>query len=177
MKPSLPEALKLVFDLEGKFSDDKNDPGGKTKWGIIEREWKKWIKTRNIPYKPIEDVTQEDARAIYKAQYWDILKCEQMESTTAIVMFQMGVNIGVYGAARLLQRIVGAEVDGKIGPKTLSLVGRYRMTYGVMELPVNLMYSQMNYYRKLDGWKFFGEGWTNRVRKTANFLDLKIELD
>lgn len=108
-----------VLEREGgsKFTDDKNDPGGRTQWGISERSnpeaWKDG------------KVTEEEARTIYRKKYVEYPKFHLIPDTHAKLREQLidfGVHSGPAVAIQKVQGLVGAKADGIIGPKTLAAI-------------------------------------------------------
>ena len=104
-------AIKLVLDYEGRvFEDDPKDLGGETKYGISKKAY---------PLLDIRSLTEEEAKAIYRRDYWDPLMADELPAKLAVVAFDCAVNQGTGRAIRLLQSLLGVEADGKIGPKTI----------------------------------------------------------
>ena len=123
-------AIKHTLKAEGLFSDHPADPGGKTMYGITEDV------AREAGYTgDMKDLPKEVAITIYKRNYWDLLKLDEISSKyVAAEVFDTAVNMGPHWAAIILQMAVvilgeQIEVDGKIGRKTLgvtnSLLPRY----------------------------------------------------
>lgn len=86
MKESYPNAFNFVIGAEGKLTDDPNDPGGLTKYGISHRAY---------PDKDIRNLTLADAEAIYKADYWDKCLCDTLPYPLDVAVFDTAVNMGV----------------------------------------------------------------------------------
>ncbi len=77
-------------------------------------------------------------------------------------MFDFGVNAGIFGSVRLLQRALGfsgSAVDGCIGPVTLGAAAKANAGSVIGSL-FNL---QSQYYRGLAEFNVFGQGWLNRT--------------
>lgn len=110
-----PDFLDIVRDwllrpeVEGKFSNDPDDPGGLTKWGITVRDW---------PEVSNPNFTQEDAEQIYYEHYWKKAFCHSMPIGINILVFDMAVNMGVGSAIKILQRALGVLDDGIFGANT-----------------------------------------------------------
>jgi lysozyme family protein len=110
------KAVKFVLANEGEFSDDPNDTGGVTKYGISQRSYPDW----DIP-----NLTEEDAIAIYKQDFWPPYK--DFDDKLATKLFDLAVNMGHKRAVQILQRALqclGAKIvdDGILGPVTKSAV-------------------------------------------------------
>ena len=85
-------AFALVVGEEGGYSTNPADPGGETKWGISKRAY---------PDLDIAALTLEQAQGIYQRDYWEPLGCDAMPWSTALLVFDCGVNMGL-SVARLL---------------------------------------------------------------------------
>jgi len=62
-------------------------------------------------------------------------------------------------AARTLQGVVGAAMDGAIGPRTLAALARVEPR----EVVQGVCDARMAFLRSLGTWSAFGRGWTRRV--------------
>lgn len=127
----------LVFTLkwEGGYTDDPDDPGGRTKYGITESTFE-YAKRRGIVFKDsVREIDREDAEVIYRRLFWEPLRCDDMPLWVATLVFDTGVNQGLYWAGVHLQGALNdlylhdrrapyfkLKEDGIIGEKTLSAV-------------------------------------------------------
>jgi lysozyme family protein len=110
------KAIKFALDNEGEFSDDPNDAGGLTKYGISQRSY---------PDLDIRNLTKEQAIEIYKRDFWEPYK--DFNDRLATKLFDLAVNMGHKRAVQILQRALqclGAKIvdDGILGPVTKSAV-------------------------------------------------------
>lgn len=120
--------------VERGYSDHPSDAGGRTMYGITEavaraHGWKGEMK----------DLLLETAREIYKAQYWDTLRLDEVASLSEPIaeeLFDTGVNCGISVAGRFLQRALNSFnrqakdypdiiPDGVIGPMTVAALKNY----------------------------------------------------
>ena len=121
MESDWPKAIEFVLKMEGEYTMDPNDPGGETKYGISKKAF---------PNLDIKNLTVEDAKKIYRIEYWDACSCDDLPTAFAISAFDMAVNQGVTKAKRTLQMALGVDVDGIIGPVTMAVAAgadRYRV--------------------------------------------------
>lgn len=123
------DAFNHVVEVEGGYSDNPNDSGGKTNWGITE-----FVARANGFTGKMTDLKKADAKLIYKKQYWDISRLDDIAMISpeiAMELFDTGVNMGVTVAAKFLQRALNVlnlnaslypdmTVDGLIGPMSVS---------------------------------------------------------
>ena len=121
-------AIKEVLHHEGGFVNMKEDPGGMTNRGITKRVYEKWI-GREASEQEMRDLTEETAIAIYKKNYWDRCKCDELGSGLDWAVFDWAVNSGTRRVSKALQKACGAERDGVIGNKTLSLANGQDVIY------------------------------------------------
>ena len=150
------QAFQLVLGHEGRFSDHKDDPGGKTMWGITERV------ARAAGYDgEMQDMPVDVAKTIYARDYWNACRCESFAPEVRFHLFDASVNSGVLQATKWLQRALNVEDDGIIGKITL-MAGKNQ--------PGAVTAMRMTGYRlqfmsSLSTWSVFGRGWANRIAK------------
>jgi lysozyme family protein len=144
------EYYQLLLDFEGRGCDkfDKHDPGGLTCWGIDQR---------SHPKVDLRALTEDTAELIYLKEFsqsWSSV----LPETSCYVAFDFIVNAGHRPATKCLQRIVGAEPDGKMGPQTKSLTAAYFRTEDQalfiqdFTLCRNKFYVSLNKDRYIKGW-------------------------
>ena len=109
------EIIEKVLEHEGGYVNDPTDLGGETKYGITKRFY---------PDVDIKNLTTEQAKEIYKKDYWDKNKVESLPQNLWHIYFDMCVNMGKRTAVKVLQRAANnrgkdLEVDGGLGPKTI----------------------------------------------------------
>ena len=106
-------AVKEVLRHEGGYVHDPHDPGGETNFGISKRSY---------PQVDIRALTEQQARDIYRRDFWDALECDAMPEAVALVVFDAAVNQGPHAAIFDLQGAVGVPMDGVLGPVTRAAV-------------------------------------------------------
>ena len=107
--------LDGLLAREGGFVDHPADRGGRTAYGITERDhpdlWR--------PGPP----TREQARARYMAQYvqpFDLLADLGVDDRVRVACIDDAVLSGVVTAVKTLQRACDVSVDGLLGPITVT---------------------------------------------------------
>ena len=110
----------------------------------------------------LKHIPDEAVRAIYAARYWTPAGCAGFVPALAFFHFDAAVNHGVVGAIRLLQRAVGTDVDGEIGPLTLAAVAR-RPLGETLDAYADVRRAR---YHALPHFWRFGRGWLKRVDTT-----------
>lgn len=149
MKNNFDIAFDLLIRLEGGITNDPNDNGGLTKYGISQK---------SFPNLKIVELTLEDAREIYKQNYWDACRCDELPDSLDVAVFDSAVNQGPEQAIKLLQRAVGVVDDGVIGKLTIDAC----KLAGAAELR-NFMLRRLYHYTQLDDYKHYKKGWFNRL--------------
>ena len=91
------DVIDKVLEHEGGYVNDPNDLGGETKYGITKRFY---------PDVDIKSLTKEDAKDIYKRDYWDKNKIDNLPDNLKHIFFDMCVNQGRGTAVRVLQRAI-----------------------------------------------------------------------
>ena len=158
MKDNFDECLKMLLHHEGGYVNHPKDPGGETNLGVTKRVYEKWGGTKDM-----KDLTVEDVAPIYKKEYWDRCKCDDLESGVDWAVFDWAVNSGTGRAAKAIQKICGASQDGAIGPKTLALIGTQNTEYVIEEFGK----IRQDFYESLKTFDTFGKGWTRRNKETT----------
>jgi lysozyme family protein len=161
MKKNFEHCLGLLLKHEGGFVNHPKDPGGMTNLGITKAVYEAWVK-RPVTEQEMRELKPENVLPIYKAQYWDKIRADELPSGVDWMCFDWAVNSGVSRVARALQKEVGAPQDGVIGPKTIQLASKTPA-----KLLIEDLYDQRQaFYESLKTFETFGRGWTRRNVET-----------
>lgn len=166
IKRPLDKAMDFVLRWEGGYSNDPRDPGGATNHGISIRFLQKGSifldldKDGDMDANDIRLLDLTQAKALYEVHFWDKMKCAHMPDAMAVAVMDTGVNMGVSVAAKFLQRVLGVEADGVIGPQTLTALANVNDLRGRI---VAYHQRRMKRYTELSGFATFGVGWLNRL--------------
>lgn len=156
------KCLKLILHHEGGYVNHPKDPGGETNLGVTKRVYEEWGGTKDM-----KDLTVEDVSPIYKKNYWDRIKGDELPSGLDLCVFDFGVNAGTGRAAKYLQRLVDTTVDGGIGPNSLRAVNEHVSRWSIEQTIDDYQAERQKYYEKLKTFETFGRGWTRRVQETT----------
>ena len=168
MKDNFDECLKMLLHHEGGYVNHPSDPGGETNLGVTKKVYQEWGGTKDM-----KDLTVEDVAPIYKKNYWDRCKCDDLESGVDWVVFDWAVNSGTGRSAKAIQKICGASQDGAIGPKTLALIKTQDTEYVIEEFGK----IRQNFYESLKTFDTFGKGWTRRNKETTEKAIKMMEIN
>jgi lysozyme family protein len=155
--------IPRILKHEGGFVDHPRDPGGATNRGVTIGTLKRLgIDVDGDGDSDITDLRnlrESDAVRVFKLFYADKVQADLLPPGLDYAMTDFAVNSGPSRAVKHLQRILGVEQDGDMGPKTMAKVWDASAT----ALIVALSESRMRFLRGLDTWDDFGRGWTARV--------------
>ena len=158
MKENFDKCLEMLLHHEGGYVWHEEDPGGETNLGVTKKVYQGWGGTKDMI-----DLTVEDVAPIYKKNYWDRCKCDELSSGLDWAVFDWAVNSGTRRVSKALQKACGAERDGVIGGKTLALANGQDVKYMIEEIGV----IRQSFYESLRTFKTFGRGWTRRNKETT----------
>ena len=116
--------LNMLLKHEGGFVNHPSDPGGMTNLGVTKAVYDAYT-NGNATEEEMRALTPIDVSPIYKKNYWDRGRCDDLPSGVDWSVFDWGVNSGMGRSAKALQRIVGVTADGGIGPMTLQAVANF----------------------------------------------------
>ncbi len=151
--------VPYIFRMEGGYSDVQGDRGGPTNFGITLETLKEWEGKNSLTAEDVKALTQEQAKEIYRANYWNKMQCGALPDGLDLEVFDFGVNAGPGRAVKTLQRIVGVTEDGSTGPITLAAVKTFRPD----DLVERYTAARLDYYKSLTGEVQFLAGWESRV--------------
>lgn len=123
--------IKSIFAHEGRLSNNKNDPGGITNWGISLR----YLRTIGLDLNGDGKIDETDiiglpilgAKEIYWKYWWENFNYKKFTELEVVEkVFDLAVNMGGYAAHKLLQIAINRledkpiQVDGLLGSITFS---------------------------------------------------------
>ena len=153
-----------ILAYEGGFVNHPKDPGGATNQGITQRTYDAYRRRIGHATQSVRLIDNVERDTIYRVQYWDAIKGDDLPSGVDAVVYDFAVNSGPSRAAKYLQRIAGVKQDGMIGMQTLDALARMDSTQVIGRLCAD----RMAFLRGLPAWVTFGTGWTRRVMGNAD---------
>ena len=157
---NISRALTLLLEHEGGYSDHPRDKGGKTRYGITEKV------ARDHGYEgDMKDFPWSTAEFIYRVDYWDKIRADQLPAGLRFHVFDCAVNSGSARAIRILQKCAGVESDGIIGKLTIAAAQKVT--------PKEYTEARREFIRGLKDYDAFGKGWENRLNKNLGLIDAK----
>ena len=144
------ECFAKLIGHEGGYVNDSRDPGGETKYGISKRSY---------PQLDIAALTLDQAKAIYRRDYWDRMHADGLPAHVVMQVFDGAVNSGIETSLRWLQKAAGVAQDGVIGKVTLAAVNA--MSEDV--LIRRYIGTRLEFMTQLSTWQLYGKGWALRI--------------
>lgn len=154
------KSLKLVLLNEGGNDDDPSDHGGRTSRGITQNEYNAYCHIHGLPSGDVWKAPQDVIADIYHESYWEPY-CDWMPTPIDYLFFDMAVNAGPYRATKLLQRALGVDADGRIGPITKAAIIKANPNV----VNNNFAKAKSDFYRSIanGSQRKYLRGWLNRT--------------
>jgi len=169
-------AYNLVAEAEGGYQNHPNDTGNYnsrgqlvgTNWGISAPVYEQWM-GRPPSAADMRDMTQAEAREIYRRRFWDKILGDQItDQAIANIFFDGVVNHGRTGIT-IMQNVLGVTADGIVGPVTIGAIN----SRPPAELYVQYREARRSFYQDLVNRKpalaVFLDGWMNRINQFTDY--------
>ncbi len=144
------------------FSNDKNDPGGKTMDGIIQVEYDRYRVQRNLPRCDVRSCSEQEGDDIYLHNYW-LPYCPELPPGLDLSFFDTAVNEGTVEAVKILQyALVLPLLDGIWGPRTDAAVSSIE---NVGHTIISFAARRTGVYERTRNFDHFGAGWLRRTQE------------
>jgi lysozyme family protein len=146
------ECFNELIGFEGGYVNDSRDPGGETKYGISKRSY---------PKLDIAALTLDEAKAIYRKDYWGRMHADGLPAHLVMQVFDGAVHSGIETSLRWLQKAAGVVQDGVIGAVTLAAVNGQREDVLIRRY----LGIRLEFLTQLSTWQIYGKGWAVRIAK------------
>lgn len=143
-----------LMDHEGGYVNHPDDPGGETMYGVTKRVANAhgyWGDMRKLPKSLAKQITEKS--------YYEAVKGDQLDRLIAWQLTDAAYNHGTRQAVKFLQRAVGVNDDGLIGPRTLAAVAAMNKNDVVLLFNAE----RLEFFTNLRIWQTFGKGWARRI--------------
>lgn len=157
--------LKAVLVFEGGKVDHPADPGGRTNQGVIQRVYDGWRKRNKKPKRDVYLMEIKERDAIYREQYWNVIRGDEMPVGIDMVVFDGAVNSGPGQSVKWLQRALGLKADGDLGNATMAAIIAHKDHKALIG---SILDRRMAFLKALRTWPTFGKGWSSRLRQVKS---------
>jgi lysozyme family protein len=154
------KAFQAVLKHEGGFVNHPRDPGGMTNLGVTKKVWEDFV-GREVDEREMRALTPDVVKPLYKKNYWDKIKGDQLPSGVDYAAYDLAVNSGTGRAAKYLQQIAGVHADGVIGPKSMEAI----LACDPVQTVDAICDMRLDFLQRLPTWNTFGKGWGRRVEE------------
>ena len=161
MNMNFDKCMSMLLAHEGGYVNHPSDPGGMTNLGVTKRTYDEYHGT-DVTEDEMRALTKADVEPIYRRNYWNRCRCQDLPSGVDWAVFDFAVNAGTGRAAKALQQAVEVEQDGSIGPLTLMKVKIVPVENIINRTAVY----REQFYRSLKTFDTFGRGWLRRNDET-----------
>jgi lysozyme family protein len=161
LDPVFASAVQTTLVAEGVLSDNPNDHGGLTKYGITQASWTAYVAKADpkglLPHS-VRGITRDQAIEFYRTEFWLAAGCNKIPAEIAPAVFDFAVNSGVRRALAYykLLKLQGHEQGvalRKARNNYVAMRGRFLMNICQRD------HSQIT----------FVEGWFNRIIGQLDF--------
>ncbi|WP_437416351.1 glycoside hydrolase family 108 protein [Sinorhizobium meliloti] len=133
----------ITAGWEGGWSDHKDDPGGKTMYGVTETRWHEYQDKMKMKRTPVRNITKAQALKFYRSEFWEVCGAPTLFAGVDLAVYDASVNSGVSRGRKWLLASAGSN-DHSV---TVKRICRARLSF----------------MQSLTIWKTFGKGWGRRV--------------
>lgn len=158
MQSSYAEAIRRLLLSEGGYINHPSDPGGPTNFGITLTDYRKYVKP-SATAADIRAMKVEEARVIYRAKYWGAIRADELPAGVDYCLFDYVVNSGTGRAPKVLQRVMGIAVSGRVDDATV----RAAAARDAAAMVTSICDERLRFLQGLKTWPVFGKGWARRV--------------
>ena len=164
-RSSYEESLRRLLAHEGGYTHHPSDPGGPTNFGITIIDYRKYVKA-GATAADVRSMKLAEAKAIYRAKYWDAQRCDDLPPGVDDSVFDYGVNSGIGRSGKVLRRVVGL-------PDNTSVINDEVLKAVAKRDPKALINAindeRLRFLKGLKTWPVFGAGWGRRVSEVRAF--------
>ncbi|HET7849057.1 MAG TPA: glycosyl hydrolase 108 family protein, partial [Pseudolabrys sp.] len=158
-------ALARVLAHEGGYSNHPADPGGPTNFGITIADYRRYVKP-GATAADVKAMTVGEAKAIYRARYWDAQRCDDLPAGVDYAVFDYGVNSGIGRSGKVLRRMLRLPDDTSL---VTDAVIAAAAAADAKALVAAICDERLRFLRSLKTWRVFGKGWSARVAEVRAF--------
>lgn len=166
------ELIKPILKFEGGYVNHPMDRGGPTNRGITLATYARWRKKEphEVTYNQIEAITEQDAIEIYKYEYYHKHHIDLLPIQLQPFALNMVIMSGPSAPLKNLQKLVGAETDGVIGPNTRAAIEIHGHIRELLNQWVSIEIIRLLRLAKNNPSQVvFVEGWFRRLSSFYNF--------
>lgn len=157
------ELVPIIKKWEGGFVNNPNDSGGATNKGVTLSTFRQFY-GQSKTVEDLKALTETQWLNIFLTGYWNKLRASEIANQSiANIIVDWGWASGPDTAARKVQKIVGAAVDGIVGPQTLQAINNYKAKSLFDKIKAERITFVENLAKQRPKDQTFLQGWKNRI--------------
>lgn len=171
--------INHILNLEGGYTNDAEDAGGPTNWGITLSDLRHWRGDDSLTALDVKALSREEAIKIYDAFYWKKMNLDLLNHPAMqLVLFDCGVNRGISASVKQAQTQINLmtgenvlTVDGDLGPKTAAALNTITddVSY-CREFQQTSRNAYVDIVKRKPSQIVFLRGWINRTHATDDLI-------
>lgn len=161
---SYDDALRRLLAHEGGYTNHPADPGGPTNFGITIVDYRKYVKP-DATAADVRAMTLGEAKAIYRAKYWDAQRCSELPAGVDYAVFDYGVNSGIGRSGKVLRRVLKLPDNTSVVSDAVIAAAR---AADAKALVTAICDERLRFLQALKTWNVFGGGWGRRVAEVKS---------
>ena len=161
MNQNFEKCMEMLLVHEGGYVNHPSDPGGMTNLGVTKKTYDNHHGT-DIDEEGMRNLTVEDVMPIYRTNYWERCRYQDLPSGVDWAVFDWAVNSGREGQSRLSRGPWERLRMVLIGPHTMMCVKDEEPAQIINRMAVH----RDSFYRSLSTFDKFGRGWIRRNDET-----------
>ena len=140
--------LDFVLACEGGYSNNPNDLGGETNFGITSRTYSDFRKSKGLSLRSVKEISMDEIEEIYYKKYYLASGTDKIDDfRLALIHFDTAVNMGVARANNFL---------------TLS--------HSNIDEYLHLRKEKYIEFARVPSQKIFLKGWLNRIARLESYI-------
>jgi len=164
-KTTYDAALTRLLMHEGGYTNHPSDPGGPTNFGITIIDYRKYVKP-GATAADVKAMKLSEAKAIYRAKYWDSQRCDDLPAGVDYAIFDYGVNSGIGRSGKVLRRVMGlADNTSAVNDVVIAAAAKRDPA----ALARAICDERLAFLQRLKTWPVFGKGWGRRVNEVRAY--------
>src|SRR4051812_11632062 len=152
------ESIRRVLASEGGYVNHPSDPRGPKNFEITTADYRRYMKP-DATASDVRAMKVDEAKAIYREKYWRAMRCDDLPGGVDYCAFDYAVNSGTGRVPKVLQRVLGISVSGRMDDTTLA-AAKKREPRALIEAICD---ERLRFLQGLKTWTVFSAGWSKRV--------------
>ena len=157
------ELIPIIKKWEGGYVNDPDDSGGATNKGVTLATFRTWFGA-NKTVNDLKALTDEQWIYIFLNGYWNQCKASEINNQAiANIIVDWAWASGPKTAIKKVQSILGTDIDGIVGPKTLAAINNAEPRQLFNKIKAARLQFVENLAEQRPKDKKFLQGWKNRI--------------